>query len=114
MRLDETQTRANLAVFTKGLDELNARQARLETEKDGADPIEFPQDLLARETTDPEVAKIVAGERKLFSLRLEARNGQKAQLRERGQLKEQVSGISEQIEAKGKEIALIEEEFRGS
>ena len=37
VRLDETQTRANLAVFTKSLDELYARQARLEAEKDGAE-----------------------------------------------------------------------------
>ena len=36
VRLDETQTRANLAVFTKSLDELYARQARLEAEKNGA------------------------------------------------------------------------------
>ena len=68
LRLDETQTRANLAVFTKGLDELNARQARLEAEKDGVETIQFPEDLLAREATDPEVAHVLAGERKLFSL----------------------------------------------
>ena len=37
VRLDETQTKANLAVFTKSLDELYARQARLEAEKDGAE-----------------------------------------------------------------------------
>ena len=41
VRLDETQTRANLAVFTKSLDELYARQARLEAEKDGAEAIHF-------------------------------------------------------------------------
>ena len=99
LRIDETQTRANLAVFTKGLDELNARQARLEAEKDGVETIQFPEDLLAREATDPEVAHVLAGERKLFSLILESSNGQKAQLRERlAQLKEQVSGITEQID----------------
>ena len=31
VRLDDTQTKANLAVFTKSLDELYARQARLES-----------------------------------------------------------------------------------
>ena len=49
LRLDETQTRANLAVFTKSLDELYARQARLEAEKDGAEGVQFSEDLLARE-----------------------------------------------------------------
>ena len=101
VRLDETQTKANLAVFTKSLDELYARQARLEAEKDGAESIRFPADLLAREANDPQVAHILEGERKLFGLRSEARNGQKAQLRERtAQLQEQISGLTEQIDAK--------------
>jgi len=114
VRLDETQTKANLAVFTKSLDELNVRQARLEAEKDGAESIGFPADLLARETTDPEVAHILDGERKLFGLRAEARNGQKAQLRERSsQLKEEIGGLTEQVAAKAQEIDLIEEELKG-
>src|SRR6266436_4982294 len=39
VRLDETITRANLAIITKGLDELMARKARLESERDGSDTI---------------------------------------------------------------------------
>jgi HlyD family secretion protein len=114
VRLDATQTMANLAVFTKSLDELSARQARLEAEKVGAESITFPDDLLAREAQDPEVAKILESERKLFNLRLEARNGQKAQLRERaGQFREEVGGLGEQVEAKTQEIALIQEELKG-
>src|SRR5262245_30384615 len=34
-RLDQTVTRANLAILTKGLDELAARKARLASERDG-------------------------------------------------------------------------------
>jgi HlyD family secretion protein len=114
MRLDETQTRANLAVFTKGLDELYARQARLEAEKDGAETLGFPGNLLAREANDPEVAHILKGERKLFELRLQARNGEKAQLRERAaQLRLEMDGLEEQIEGKAEEIALIQEELKG-
>jgi HlyD family secretion protein len=114
VRLDETQTKANLAVFTKSLDELYARQARLEAEKDGTQTLDVPNDLLARAANDPQVAHIVEGERKLFGLRSEARNGEKAQLRERvAQLNEQVSGLTEQIAAKAQEIALIEEELKG-
>ena len=37
VRLDETVTRANLAIVTKGLIELYARKARLGAERDGAD-----------------------------------------------------------------------------
>src|SRR6266403_1130797 len=36
VRLDETITRANLSIVSKGLDELEARKARLEAERDGA------------------------------------------------------------------------------
>jgi len=114
VRLDDTQTKANLGVFTTNLDELYARQARQEAEKEGADSITFPDDLLAREATDPAVAHIVEGERKLFNFRAEARAGQKAQLRERtSQLREEVDGVAEQIEAKTKEIGLIQQELKG-
>ncbi|MGI9404546.1 MAG: biotin/lipoyl-binding protein, partial [Hyphomicrobium sp.] len=36
VRLDDTITRASLAIVTKSLTELNARKARLEAERDGA------------------------------------------------------------------------------
>src|SRR5262249_55108289 len=63
---------------------------------------------------DLQVADIFDGERKLFRLRLEARNGQRAQLRERSsQLKEEIGGLTEQVAAKGQEIDLIEEELKG-
>src|SRR6478672_9458755 len=39
VQLDDTITRANLAIVTKGLDELAARKARLEAERDGTDAI---------------------------------------------------------------------------
>src|SRR5512134_2282896 len=39
VRLDDTTTRANLAVVSKALDELAARQTRLEAERDGAEKL---------------------------------------------------------------------------
>ena len=114
LRLDETQTKANLAVFTKGLDELHARQARLEAEKVGAQSIEFLGDLLLRESDDSAVEQILEGERKLFSLRNDARNGEKAQLRERAtQLLLEIDGLAQQIEAKDREIGFIQDELKG-
>src|SRR3954465_7961795 len=58
VRLDETVTRSNLAIVTKGLDELYARRARLESERDGNPTIKFPDSILQRET-DPDVASIL-------------------------------------------------------
>src|SRR5215217_4937431 len=60
VRLDETVTRANLAVVTKGLDELAARQGRLETERDGLATIKVAVELKAR-SADPEIAGLIAG-----------------------------------------------------
>ncbi len=113
VRLDETVTRANLSIVTKGLNELAARKARLEAERDGLDAIKFPGDLLARQA-DPDVASALASERKLFDLRRNARTGQRSQLRQRvGQLQEEIGGLTAQQTAKGKEIALIERELAG-
>src|SRR5436190_21972783 len=113
VRLDDTVTRANLAIVTKGLDELYARKARLESERDGNDAVKFPADLLAR-ANDPDIASIVDGERKLFQLRSSARTGQKAQLRQRiEQLNEEVRGLKAQRDSKDKESKLIEREKEG-
>jgi len=113
VRLDETVTRANLSIVTKGLNELAARKARLEAERDGAEAVNFPADLLARRA-DPDVAAAIASESKLFELRRSSRTGQKSQLRQRvGQLQEEIGGLTAQQTAKGKEIALIERELAG-
>jgi HlyD family secretion protein len=45
IKLDDTQTRANLAIVVKGLDELGARRAREEAELEGKDAISFPDDM---------------------------------------------------------------------
>jgi HlyD family secretion protein len=113
VRLDETVTRANLAIVNKGLDELYARRARLEGERDGLSEIKFPPDLLAR-ANEPDVAAILQGERRLFELRSSARNGQKAQLKQRvEQLGEEIRGLKAQRESKEKEIKLIIREKEG-
>jgi membrane fusion protein, type I secretion system len=113
VRLDETVTRANLAIVTKGLGEMMARKARLESERDGLDAITFPAQLLA-EADDPDRAAAMDSERKLFNLRKTARSGQKAQLKERiAQLGEEITGLAAQQNSKAKEIALIERELAG-
>src|SRR5262245_36738944 len=89
VRLDDTIMRANLAIVVKGLAEMQARQARLASERDRVDEIAVPATLLARRN-DPDVARAIDSERKLFDLRRSARAGQKAQLKERiNQLEEE-------------------------
>ncbi len=113
IRLDETVARANLAMVSKSLDELAARQSRLEAERDGLAQITIPSGLKGR-INEPELASIVQGESHLFETRREARAGQKAQLKERiAQLQEQIDGTSLQASAKADEIQLIQDELTG-
>jgi len=113
VQLDDTVTRANLAIVTKGLDEFAARKARLEAERDGSESVTFPADLLAR-AKEPSVAVALANERKLFELRRTARLGQKAQLQQRiTQLRDEIQGLTAQQEAKAREITLIGKELEG-
>jgi HlyD family secretion protein len=112
-RIDQTITRANLAIVSKGLNELSARKARLASERDGAETVLFSEDLLSR-SNEPEAAQIMAGERKLFELRRTARAGLKAQLRQQSaQLVDEAAGLSAQQQAKVREIALINNELEG-
>ena len=114
LRLDETVTRANLAIVTKGLNELMARKARLEAERDGRLAIVFPSGLLNR-SSNADVAHIIDGESKLFEIRQMARVGQRAQLRQRiEQLHEEIGGHGAQERAKSQEIGFIQRELKGA
>jgi HlyD family secretion protein len=113
LRLDGTQTRSSLGIVNKALDELLARQARNEAELNGASSVAFPAELSAR-GSDPEVGRLMAGEKKLFEMRRTARDGQKAQLREQiQQLQLQIQGNQAQEAAKAKEIQLVAQELEG-
>jgi HlyD family secretion protein len=113
IRLDETVARANLAMVAKSLDELTARQSRLEAERDGSGQIAFPAGFKSR-APEPELASLIQGEINVFQDRRDARAGQKAQLQERiAQLQEQIDGLKLQAAAKGDEIQLIQDELTG-
>jgi HlyD family secretion protein len=113
VRLDDTLTRANLAIVSKSLNELTARKARLECERDGATEIVFSPGFLAQ-ADDPEIAALVSAERRLFALRRTAREGQKQQLGQRiGQLNDEIGGVTAQQQAKAHEVELIRRELDG-
>src|SRR4051794_6138943 len=82
IRLDETVARANLAMVSKNLDELAARQGRLESERDGLQEIAFPAALGGR-PDETDIIELTRSENRVFESRREARDGQKAQLKER-------------------------------
>jgi HlyD family secretion protein len=115
VRLDDTQTRATATIITKSVDELIARQARLEAERDGARQINFGAAFLDR-ARDPnsDAARAIAAENSLFDLRRQARDGQRAQLRERSaQLRDEIKGYTGQAEAKTREVEFVHQELEG-
>jgi HlyD family secretion protein len=113
VRLDDTVTRASLAIVTKALNGLWARAARLEAEQQGLEQISFPKSLTSR-IDDADIKTIITTETKLFEVRLTGRTGQKQQLKERiSQLNEEIGGLISQEQAKTREIALVEKELVG-
>jgi HlyD family secretion protein len=111
--LDDTQIRANRDIVVKALNELAARQAREEAERDGLEKVTFPGDLLARRS-DPDVEKAITGEGRQFEIRRTSREGQKAQLRERMiQLRQEIGGYEAQIASKDKQIEWVGKELVG-
>jgi HlyD family secretion protein len=112
LRLDETALRAGLAIYTKGLDEMRARKARLASERDRADQMMVPPGLLDNASND--LITALDSEHKLFELRATARRGQKSQLRQRiTQLEDEIRGYSALQQAKAEEIELIHRELTG-
>jgi len=113
IKLDDTQTRANLAIVTKGLDELAARRAREEAELEGRPQVDFPDELTGRKD-DPEVGRVLSGEARLFEIRRKTREGLKAQLGERvSQSEEEITGLIAQVGSKDKQIEWIKKELEG-
>jgi HlyD family secretion protein len=111
IRLDETLTRANLLVINSQIAQLFARQLRLEAERAGQPVIRPPADMAT--TRDlPGFAEALAEEQRFMATRRGQREGVRAQLEQRiGQLREEIAGIDAQIDARGRQIALIEQEL---
>ncbi|MFM9973408.1 MAG: HlyD family type I secretion periplasmic adaptor subunit [Beijerinckiaceae bacterium] len=113
LRLDETVTKSNLQIIVSQLDELMARQSRLETERDRKTEIEFLPALMARAEI-PEVARSMAAERRLLETRISQREGQRQQLLKRvDQLREEIAGVSAQSVSREQQIKFLDRELVG-
>jgi HlyD family secretion protein len=112
VRLDNTDTKAELAIINGLLDENLIKRARLEAERDGSRTLNFPDEINAR-AADTELTKIITGQTKLLESRFQTLTGKKDQLNQQtGQLAEQISGIDAQIVSKKKQLELIREELK--
>jgi HlyD family secretion protein len=113
IRLDGMQARGNLAIINNQLDELTARQARLEAELTGKKDFVVPADLRVR-LSEPEVTAFLEIERKLFASRMDGNEGLKAQLSEQVlQMREQIKGLTEQASASERQVDYLEKQLNG-
>jgi HlyD family type I secretion membrane fusion protein len=114
IRLDETTAKANVDVYTAQRDALRMLEARLIAERDGHDRITFPDDLMARQY-EPQTASMLTGQINLFEARRRAFEGQRLlQEQKIAQLKEQIVGTEAQVKSQQRQMALIEEEAKGT
>jgi len=106
IRLDDTVTRANLAVITKQLTDLTAQELRLAAERDDLRAIEWPEQRVAS------LGDVERGQQLLLEARQNSKEGRKNQLEEQiRQFNKQTEGLEAQVAAKTSEIELIGEEL---
>ncbi|MBW9079238.1 HlyD family type I secretion periplasmic adaptor subunit [Rhizobium pusense] len=111
MRIDATMTKANLAIIVKSLDQFTARKARLESERDRAGRVIFPQTLLDR-AGDGEVLAMMNAEQRLYENRKAVRESKKRQLEQRvRQLRDEISGMEAESAANFREQGMVDEEL---
>lgn len=111
MRLDATMTKANLQIIVKSLDQFAARKARLESERDRLERVQFPESLRAR-ADDPDIAAMMAAEQRLYESRSDVRVSKKRQLERRvEQFHDEIRGMEAERTASQEERGLIREEL---
>ncbi|MCU4652493.1 HlyD family type I secretion periplasmic adaptor subunit [Roseibacterium sp. SDUM158016] len=109
LRLDPADTEAALALARGQWAEWRARRARLEAERDGAEVVEFPADLLRIAATDPAIGDFLEGQHQLFSARAVTLQGELEQLAGRiAQVAAQIDALVAMARATADQLALVE------
>lgn len=107
--LESVQPQASHNVLVKQQLALRATEARLDAERNNAEKITFPPELLK---TDAEMITLVAGQRELFLARRASHQAKNRILQQRiGQLSEQIKGLNAQVSSASRQIELILEEI---
>jgi HlyD family type I secretion membrane fusion protein len=112
IRLDPTLLQSERSIAADQLYELRARRARLEAEGDGEVQLTFSDDVLQAAESDPDIADMIDGQRRLFDARAETLAREIEQLRKRQtQIADQIDGIRAQQAARARQLTLIGREL---
>lgn len=113
IRLDGDLLRSERAIVENQYFELQARRGRLEAERDGRTTIRFPDELVDRAKTDPDVAALLAGQQGLFEARALSLEKESQQLQRRQeQIASQIEGIAAQQASTDRQLELILQEIK--
>ena len=108
--LDDTRSRATLDLLEAQYRSEAARNARLETERDGLAAIRWPPTLSAAAMVDAATAEVLATQERIFRTRAVSLANQAAiHERQIEQLREQRSGLVGQIATQDRQLALLDE-----
>ncbi|CUX57625.1 putative secretion protein (HlyD family); putative Proteases secretion protein [Agrobacterium fabrum str. J-07] len=111
IRLDDTVTRAGLAMVEKQIEQLNARRLRLSAERENAREMTALLTSPAN-TTALDGAEYIQAEVALFRARRQTLDGQKAQLKQRiDQIRQENEGLVVRKNAKEEELSWIGQEL---
>ena len=108
--LDDTQARTSFSRLQGQYRSAAALKARLEAERDGAAQVRYPE-WLRQAASEDETEDFVATQDRIFQARARSLDTKKAIYEQQiAQLREEVLGLKEEVEAQNREIALLDEE----
>jgi HlyD family secretion protein len=113
IRLDDTKARTTLAALQGQLWDAEASEARLIAERDSAPAPAYPDSLTAR-ADDPEIARVLAGQNKIFQTRRSLQKSKTDLIQQRiAETNDEIVGLQAQEVSDRQRIALINEEIYG-
>lgn len=111
IKLDDTQAKASLDLLQGQTWEALASEARILSELNNEEKIDFPEELL-KAKINPKVKKIIAGQQKLFTANNNSYQGQTLVLKQRiEQFNKQIESYQAQEKSSDTQLKLIEEEI---
>jgi HlyD family secretion protein/epimerase transport system membrane fusion protein len=112
VRLDNTSSQARTDLLRGQYIAAKTMEARLIAERDDSDAIAFPPELARLEKEDAQVRENMDAQRRLFTTRREALEGQVSVLNQKiAQSGDEIRGLREQINASDRQLSLLNEEI---
>jgi HlyD family type I secretion membrane fusion protein len=111
VRLDDVLASTNYEILLSRFRELKAMEARLHAERDGLDSISFPPEI-ADFADEPRVAKLMAGQSKIFMTRRETLSNQSGILQQQiERYREEISGLESAIGSQEEQVEILQGEI---